>query len=65
MKYKATQKLLDLIGQGVFVPTMVTNHSMSDGHFECLIGVGKDYSFTIWVDGEMLKNSPDYFEEVK
>lgn len=65
MKYKAAQKLLDAIGKGTF-----ENYDLKQSRFyvpmyECLVDINKNWTLTILIDEDAIKNNPDYFEEIK
>lgn len=39
--------------------------SMYDDVYECILGLDKDHCAMVRVDGEFVRNNPDYFLEIK
>ena len=65
MKYKATQKLLDAISKGEFENYGLSNSEFYTPMYECLVNINKDWTLTIIVSEDAIKNNPDYFEKIK
>jgi len=63
-KYRATKKLLKAIYEGEFKPMKVYEITYLVPHYECLLDINKDWTLSLIVDEDCIKNNPDYFQEI-
>ena len=64
--YRATAKLIGaILEQNEFLLNAPKYISHGTPYYECLIGIGKDHTMSIYVDQDTIISNPNYFEEVK
>jgi len=63
-KYRVTEKFCELLKAEELEVSPVTQTQYFGRWYDCIIGVGADYTATLKIPEETILANPEYFEEV-
>jgi len=63
-KYRVTEKFCELLKAEMLQVSPVAKTQYFGSWYDCIIGVGSDYTATLKVPEETILANPEYFEEV-